>query len=84
MRTRCGSPADAWLPYLAEIKKPQFLMVGEYDVTCGKYEQELFVRSAQNGKLEILKNCAHLTWFEYPEKYTEMIRQAVKWSGKKD
>ena len=62
-----------YLPYLAEIQKPQFLLVGEYDMTCGKYEQEWFDAHARNGRREILKNSAHLSWFEYPEKYTELI-----------
>lgn len=61
------------LPYLAEIQKPQFLIVGEYDMTCGKYEQEWFDAHAINGKKEILNNSAHLSWFEYPEKYTDLI-----------
>lgn len=28
-----------YLPYLEDIRKPQFLIVGEYDMTCGKFEQ---------------------------------------------
>lgn len=62
-----------YLPYLSEIKKPQLLIVGEYDMTCGKYEQKWFSEKAANGKTEILHNSAHLSWFEQPEKYTELI-----------
>jgi len=48
-------------------------MVGEYDMTCGKFEQEWFRTHTPNGRMEILDNCAHLTWFEYPEKYTDLV-----------
>lgn len=62
-----------YLPYLADIEKPQLLIVGEYDMTCGKYEQKRFADSAPNGRTVIIPNSAHLTWFEQPEKYTEII-----------
>ena len=62
-----------YLPYLADIVKPQLLIVGEYDMTCGRYEQKWFADNAPNGRTEILSDCAHLTWFEQPEKYTDMI-----------
>ena len=62
-----------YLPYLADIQKPQFLIVGEYDMTCGKYEQEWFETYAINGRKEILNNSAHLSWFEHPEKYTDLV-----------
>lgn len=64
---------EDYLPYLAEISKPQFLMVGEYDMTCGKFEQEWFADHVPDGKLHILSNSAHLSWFEHPEEYTELI-----------
>lgn len=67
-----------YLPYLGKIQKPQFLMVGEYDMTCGKYEQEWFSNHAPNGKIEILANSAHLSWFEHPQKYTELITEFVE------
>ena len=66
-----------YLPYLADIQKPQFLLVGEYDMTCGKYEQEWFDTNAINGRKEILNNSAHLSWFEYPDKYTDLITSFV-------
>ena len=66
-----------YLPYLADIYKPQLLIVGEYDMTCGKFEQEWFDVHAPNGKTEILAHSAHLSWFEQPEKYTDMITQFV-------
>lgn len=68
-----------YLPYLAQIQKPQFLVVGEYDMTCGKYEQEWFDTHAINGRKEILDNSAHLSWFECPKKYTDLIKSFV-WS----
>ena len=64
-----------YLPYLRDIEKPQLLMVGEYDMTCGKYEQKYFSERAKNGKTVIIPNSAHLTWFEQPEKYTEIITE---------
>lgn len=66
-----------YLPYLADISKPQFLIVGEYDMTCGKFEQEWFDKHAPNGKMELLTNSAHLSWFENPRKYTDLISQFV-------
>ena len=62
-----------YLPYLADIVKPQLLIVGEYDMTCGRYEQKWFADNAPDGSTEILLDCAHLTWFEQPEKYTDII-----------
>ena len=53
------------------------LQPGEYDMTCGKFEQEWFDVHAPNGKTEILAHSAHLSWFEQPEKYTDMITQFV-------
>jgi proline iminopeptidase len=50
-----------YLPYLTDIQKPQFLLVGEYDMTCGKFEQEWFDKHAPNGKTEILADSAHLS-----------------------
>lgn len=68
---------ENYLPFIEQISKPQMLMVGEYDMTCGKYEQEYFREHAPNGKIEILKGCAHLTWFEQPEKYTQLITDFI-------
>ena len=63
-----------YLPYLKDISKPQLLIVGEYDMTCGKFEQKCFADSAPNGRTVIIPGSAHLTWFEQPEKYTEIIK----------
>ena len=46
-------------------------------MTCGKFEQEWFDTHAPNGKTEILVDSAHLSWFEQPEKYTDLITQFV-------
>lgn len=62
-----------YLPYLEDIRKPQLLIVGEYDITCGKFEQEWFSKHTKNGRMELLANSAHLSWFEQPEKYTDLI-----------
>jgi proline iminopeptidase len=68
---------ENYLPYLSEIARPQLLIVGEYDMTCGEFEREFFTGHARNGTLEIFNGCAHLLWFEKPEKYTEMISRFV-------
>ena len=52
---------ENYLPYISDISKPQFLIIGEYDMTCGEYERKYF------------SDCAHLSWFEEPEKYTDSI-----------
>ena len=46
-------------------------------MTCGKHEQEWFDTHAINGRKEILNNSAHLSWFECPEKYTNLITRFV-------
>lgn len=66
-----------YLQFLGEIDKPQLLIVGEYDMTCGKYEQKWFQNHAPNGTIHILENSAHLSWFEYPELYTTLITDFV-------
>ena len=66
-----------YLPYLADIRKPQLLIVGVYDMTCGKYEQQWFSKYTYNGRTEILADSAHLSWFEHPDKYTDLIMQFV-------
>jgi len=66
-----------YLPYLADISRPQFLIVGEYDMTCGKFEQEWFAGHSPKAKIQILAGNAHLSWFEQPEKYTELITSYV-------
>jgi proline iminopeptidase len=66
-----------YLPYLTDIQKPQYLLVGEYDMTCGKFEQEWFDKHAPNGKTVILADSAHLSWFENPEKYTDLVKQFI-------
>lgn len=65
------------LPYIDDISKPQLLMVGEYDMTCGKVEIEWFREHAPNGTTEILSNSAHLSWFEDPERYTNLVKRFV-------
>ena len=62
-----------YLPYFADIVKPQILIVGEYDMTCGRYEQKWFADNEPDGNSEILLDFAHLTWFEQSEKYTDII-----------
>lgn len=69
---------ENYLPFLAEISKPQMLIVGEYDMTCGKHEQEWFCKHTKNGRITILENSAHLSWFEQPEKYTKLIYEFIE------
>lgn len=66
-----------YLPYLAEISKVQLLIVGEYDMTCGRFEQAWFDEHAPEGRRVILDNSAHLSWFEQPERYTGLITDFV-------
>ena len=66
-----------YLPYIDDISKPQLLMVGEYDMTCGKTEIDWFMKHAPNGTAEILPNSAHLSWFEDPERYTNLVKRFV-------
>ena len=68
---------ENYLFCIEKIDKPQLLIVGEYDMTCGKYEQDFFRRHAQNGNINILKNSAHLSWFEQPERYSELITDFI-------
>lgn len=67
-----------YLPCLEQIRQPQLLMVGEYDMTCGKYEQAFFRQHAPNGSMVTLENSAHLSWFEQPKKYTELMTAFVE------
>lgn len=69
---------ENYLPFLSDIDKPQLLIVGEYDITCGKYERHYFAERAVNGITELLVGCAHLSWFEQPEKYTTKIYEFTK------
>ena len=64
---------ENYLPYISDISKPQLLIAGEYDMTCGEYERRYFSEHASNGTLETFDGCAHLSWFEEPEKYTDTI-----------
>ena len=66
---------EDYLPYLAEIEKPQLLIVGEYDMTCGENQQQFFCEHAPVGKRVILRDSAHLSWMQQPEQYTETIRE---------
>jgi proline iminopeptidase len=68
---------ENYLPYLSDISKPQLLIVGEYDMTCGEFEREYFKGHARNGTSETFNGCAHLSWFEEPEKYTGIITRFV-------
>lgn len=67
-----------YVPLIAEVNAPQMLMVGQYDITCGRPEQEYFIKNAPVGRFEELEGCAHLTWFEKPEEYTALITDFAK------
>ncbi|MDE6319885.1 MAG: alpha/beta hydrolase [Lachnospiraceae bacterium] len=47
-------------------------------MTCGDYEREYFSKHAKNSRTEVLSGCAHLSWFEQPERYTELIYGFVR------
>ncbi len=69
---------ENYLNCLAEIKKPQLLIVGEYDMTCGKDQQKWFCDHTSNGKMVVLKNSAHLSWMQAPDKYTSVISEFLE------
>ena len=68
-----GDFYDNYLLQLSEIEKPQLLMVGEYDITCGKDQIEWFCNRSKNGKYVLLENSAHLSWMQVPDKYLTTI-----------
>lgn len=72
-----GDFYDDYLCRLSEIKKPSLLIVGEYDITCGKDQQEWFCKNSENGRFIMLEKSAHLSWVEYPQKYTQLIAEFV-------
>ena len=69
---------ENYIPLIAKVEKPQMLIVGEYDMTCGKPEQEYFIQNAPLGRYEEFKGSAHLSWFERPEEYTKIITGFAK------
>ncbi len=68
-----GDFYDNYLLQLAEIEKTSLLMVGEYDITCGKDQIEWFCKHSKNGKFVLLENSAHLSWMQVPDKYLSTI-----------
>lgn len=72
-----GDYYDDYLCRLSEIKKPSLLIVGEYDMTCGKDQQEWFRKNSKNGRFIMLEKSAHLSWVEHPQKYTSIITEFI-------
>ncbi len=68
-----GDFYNNYMVYLSQIKKPSLLMVGEYDMTCGKEQQDWFCEHSENGLFFILKNSAHMSWMQVPKKYSSLI-----------
>ncbi len=68
-----GDFFNDYLPLLKNIKKPSLLMVGEYDITCGKDQQEYFRQFSPNGIIIKFQNCAHLLWIQQSQRYTKTI-----------
>ena len=62
-----------YLPYLKSIQAPSLLMIGQYDITCGKDQQKYFVGFAPNTTVVEFQNSAHLLWIQDPEAYTKAI-----------
>lgn len=62
-----------YLTCLSEIDKPSMLIVGEYDMTCGRDQQEWFINHSSNGEFVCLKGSAHMSWMQNPEEYTALI-----------
>ena len=75
---------EDYLPCIQKIHQPQFLIVGEYDMTCGKDEIEWFKNHAKTGQVRIVTNSAHLTGFEHPDEYTKMIFDFIKKYGREN
>lgn len=69
---------DNYMVYLSQIRKPSLLMVGEYDMTCGKEQQDWFCEHSENGVFFILENSAHLSWMQVPEKYLSLITEFME------
>lgn len=78
---------ENYLPFLSDIDKPQLLIAGEYDMTCGEYERKYFIQHAKNGDLETLIGCAHLSWLissqparmQYPLRSLPTITECLLW-----
>ena len=68
-----GDFFNDYLPCLKDIKAPSLLMVGEYDITCGKDQQDYFRNFSPNGTFRKFQNCAHLLWIQEPQAYTKEI-----------
>jgi len=68
-----GDFFNDYIPYLKDINVPSLLMVGEYDITCGKDQQGYFREFAPNGTFIEFQNSAHLLWIQEQEAYTKAI-----------
>lgn len=62
-----------YLPLLKEISAPSLLMIGKYDVTCGRDQKDYFKQFAQNGYVYEFQHSAHLPWMQEPELYSKTI-----------
>lgn len=62
-----------YLPNLKDIKVPSLLLVGKYDLTCGKDQQDYFCKYSHNGYIVEFQNSAHLSWIQEPQAYTKAI-----------
>lgn len=68
-----GDFYNDYLPCLKDIKVPSLLLIGKYDVTCGKDQQDYFCKFSKNGVIIEFQNSAHLAWIQESEAYTTAI-----------
>lgn len=68
-----GDFYNNYLPCLKDIKVPSLLLVGKYDLTCGKDQQDYFRKYSNNGVIIEFQNSAHLSWIQEPQAYTTAI-----------
>lgn len=68
-----GDFYNDYLPNLKDIKVPSLLLVGKYDLTCGKEQQDYFCKYSSNGSFVEFQESSHLAWMQEPQAYTKTI-----------
>lgn len=68
-----GDFYNDYLPNLKDIKIPSLLLVGKYDLTCGKEQQDYFCKHSSNGSFVEFQESSHLAWMQEPQAYTKTI-----------
>lgn len=68
-----GDFYNDYLLNLKDIKVPSLLLVGKYDLTCGKEQQDYFCKYSSNGSFVEFQESSHLAWMQEPQAYTKTI-----------